>query len=67
MKPIFITSWLRDQIAKGRKGTKLVVSGAVSESERNELITQKSQGSKMRSWQSYVEGHMDLKSYKKRL
>lgn len=46
MKPIFITAWLRDQIANGGKGTELVVNGAVLESERNELITLKSQETK---------------------
>ena len=43
MKPIFITAWLRDQIAKGRKGQKLAVNGAVSESERSELTPVESQ------------------------
>lgn len=42
MKPIFITAWLRDWIAKGRKGAEASDDGTVLESERNELILLKS-------------------------
>lgn len=67
MKPIFITAWLRDWIAKGRKGAE--ASGEWScfrvwekWADLSEVI-----GNTVKNWWCEVEGHRDPKSCKEGL